>query len=72
LRREQLVKYASEYNRITKNGFDRWYHKKDKFIIHHVAKKLEVSVYRIKKEGDELEYTKLFNASRTKNIWVYG
>jgi hypothetical protein len=46
---------------------------KDKFIIHHVAKnKIEVSVYRIKKEGDELEYTKLFNASRTKNIWVYG
>jgi hypothetical protein len=48
LRRAQL-KYAIEYNHITKNGFDCWYQiKKDK-QIHHVAKnKIEVSVYRIK------------------------
>ncbi|SEA45739.1 Calcineurin-like phosphoesterase [Flavobacterium gillisiae] len=74
LRRAQLVKYASEYNRVLqKTVLVVGTNKKDKFIIHHVAKnKIEVSVYRIKKEGDELEYTKLFNGSRTKNIWVYG
>jgi hypothetical protein len=46
---------------------------KDKFVINHVAKnKIEVSFYRIKNEGDELVYTKLFTDSKTKNIWVYG
>jgi hypothetical protein len=28
--------------------------------------KIKVSVYRIKKEGDELEYTKLFNAQELR------
>jgi hypothetical protein len=42
-------------------------------VINHVAKnKIEVSFYRIKNEGDELVYTKLFTDSKTKNIWVYG
>ncbi len=47
--------------------------KKDKFIITHKAKnKLDVEVYRIKKNGEELIYTKNFTAGKTKNIWVYG
>ncbi|NGY38357.1 metallophosphoesterase [Flavobacterium sp. XN-5] len=74
LRRAQLVKYATEYNRVLqKTVVIVGTNKKDKFIINHVAKnKIEVSVYRMKKEGDELMYTKLFNGSRTKNLWFYG
>jgi hypothetical protein len=73
-RRAQLVKYANNYNRVLqKTVLIVGTHKDDKFIINHVAKgKIEVSYYRIKNEGDELVYTKTFNDSKTKNIWVYG
>ena len=73
-RREQLQKYASEYYAVLQKtvlivGTD----KKDKFIINHKAKnQLEVEVYRLKKEGEELLYTKEFSATKTKNIWIYG
>ena len=71
LRRAQLVKYASEYNRVLqKTVLIVGTHKDDKFIINHVGKsKIEISVYRIKKEGDELVYTKSFTDSKTKNIY---
>lgn len=73
-RKTQLQRYATEYYDVLQKtvlivGTD----KKDKFIIRHKAKnQLDISVYRIKKEGDELLYTKDFTAGRTKNIWVYG
>ncbi|WP_413997704.1 metallophosphoesterase [Flavobacterium sp. W1B] len=73
-RREQLQKYASEYYSVLQKtvlivGTD----KKDKFIIQRKARNLlEVEVYRLKKEGDELLYTKEYSGSKTKNIWIYG
>lgn len=73
-RRPHLQDYASEYYDVLQKtvllvGTD----KKDKFIIQHKAKnKLGIAVYRLKKEGDELVYTKDFYAGKTKNIWVYG
>lgn len=74
LRKEKLVKFASKYNRVLqKTVLIVGTHKDDKFIINRVAKsKIDVSVYRIKKEGDELMYSKSFTDSKTKNIWVYG
>jgi hypothetical protein len=47
--------------------------KKDKFVIRHSAKKtLEIQVFRVKKEGDELVYTKTVTDAKTSNLWIYG
>ena len=47
--------------------------KKDKFVINHNAKKsIEIQVFRVKKEGDELIYTKKVTDAKTKNLWIYG
>ena len=73
-RKKELQKYASAYFDVLSHtvmiaGTD----KKDKFVIHHNAKKsLEIQVFRIKKEGDELLYTKKVNDAKTKNLWIYG
>jgi hypothetical protein len=74
VRKTQLQNYASEYYKVLQKtvlivGTD----KKDKFIITHKTKNnLEIAVYRIKKNEEELVYTKNFTAGATKNIWIYG
>ena len=74
VRKTELQRYASEYYKVLQKtvlivGTD----KKDKFIITHKAKNnLEIAVYRIKKNEEELVYTKNFTAGKTKNIWIYG
>ncbi len=61
--------YAALQKRVLVVGSD----KKDKFIISLNAKnKINVSVYRINKEGDQLLYQKDFMGGKTKNIWIYG
>ncbi|MRX37962.1 metallophosphoesterase [Flavobacterium sp. LC2016-23] len=73
-RKKELQKYASKYFDVLSHtimiaGTDR----KDKFVINHNAKKsLEINVYRSKKEGDELIYTKNVTDSKTSNLWIYG
>ena len=73
-RKGDLQKYASEYFDVLSHtvmiaGTD----KKDKFVINHNAKNsIEIQVFRIKKEGDELVYTKNINDDKTKNLWIYG
>ena len=73
-RKTQLQRYASEYYTVLQKtvlivGTD----KDDKFIIRQKTKnKLDIEVYRLKKEGEELLYTKEFTAEKTKNIWIYG
>ncbi|TDO71443.1 calcineurin-like phosphoesterase family protein [Flavobacterium chryseum] len=73
-RKKDLQKYASEYSDVLSRtvmiaGTD----KKDKFVLNHNAKKsIEIQVYRIKKEGDELVYTKTVTDAKTKNLWIYG
>ena len=73
-RREQLTKYATAYNKVLlKTVVIVGTNKKDKISINHSSKNNStVSVYRIKKEGHELLYTKELQDSKTKNIWVYG
>ncbi|MDI6050980.1 metallophosphoesterase [Flavobacterium sp. XS2P24] len=74
IRKTELQRYASDYYRVLQKtvlivGTD----KKDKFIIRQTAKnKIDIEVYRLKNEGDELLYTKDFVAANTKNIWIYG
>ena len=73
-RKKELQKYASEYSDVLDKtvmlaGTD----KKDKFVINHNARKsIEIQVFRMKKEGDELIYTKTVNDDKTKNLWIYG
>ena len=73
-RKKNLQQYASEYFDVLSHtvmiaGTD----KKDKFVISHNARKnIEIQVFRIKKEGDELIYTKNVSDAKTENLWVYG
>ncbi|WP_166922101.1 metallophosphoesterase [Flavobacterium poyangense] len=73
-RKKELQQYASTYFNVLSHtvmiaGTD----KKDKFVINHKAKKsIEIQVYRAKKEGDELIYTKNITDDKTKNLWIYG
>lgn len=73
-RKKELDQYASTYFKVLSHtvmiaGTD----KKDKFIINHnAAKSIEIQVYRVKKEGDDLIYTKNITDDKTKNLWVYG
>lgn len=74
IRKTKLQDYAREYYKVLQKtvlivGTD----KKDKFIITNTSKNdTEIAVFRLKKEGDELLYTKNFTAKKTKNIWIYG
>jgi hypothetical protein len=74
IRKTKLQNYAKEYYRVLQKtvlivGTD----KKDKFVITHTSKNsTEIAIYRLKKEGGELLYTKKFTSDKTKNIWVYG
>ncbi|WP_316633606.1 metallophosphoesterase [uncultured Flavobacterium sp.] len=73
-RKKELQEYASTYFDVLSHtvmiaGTD----KKDKFVINHNAKKsLEIQVFRVKKEGDELVYTKTVTDAKTSNLWIYG
>ncbi|UWY28201.1 metallophosphoesterase [Flavobacterium sp. TR2] len=73
-RKKDLQKYAREYSDVLSRtimiaGTD----KKDKFVLNHNVKKgIEIQVFRIKKEGDELLYTKNVTDDKTKNLWIYG
>ncbi|MNX43158.1 hypothetical protein D3C86_735960 [compost metagenome] len=73
-RKKELQKYASEYSDVLdKTVMIAGTDKKDKFVLNHNGRKsIEIQVYRMKKEGDELIYTKTVNDARTKNLWIYG
>jgi hypothetical protein len=73
-RRAKLVDYASDYSSVLqKTVLIVGTNKKDKFIINHSSKNnLEITVYRLKKDGEELIHTISYNDSNTKNIWIYG
>lgn len=73
-RKKDLQKYAREYsNVLSKTVMIAGTDKKDKFVLNHNAKKsIEIQVFRIKKEGEELVYTKNVTDDKTKNLWIYG
>lgn len=73
-RRAKLVDYGSNYYSVLqKTVLIVGTNKKDKFIINRTSKNnLEVAVYRLKKDGDELVNKVSYNNSETKNIWIYG
>ncbi|WP_369753447.1 metallophosphoesterase [Flavobacterium sp. WC2409] len=73
-RRAKLANYASNYSTVLqKTVLIVGTNKKDKFVINHISKNnIEVSVYRLKKEGEQLIHSISYNGSKTKNIWIYG
>ncbi|WP_343707992.1 metallophosphoesterase [Flavobacterium sp.] len=73
-RKKDLQKYAREYSEVLdKTVMIAGTDKKDKFVLNHNVKKgIEIQVFRIKKEGDELLYTKNVTDDKTKNLWIYG
>ncbi|MGO4821358.1 MULTISPECIES: metallophosphoesterase [unclassified Flavobacterium] len=74
LRKNDLQKYTAIYfQALQKTVLIVGTNKDDKFVIDHNKKNnIKVDAYRLKKEGDELMYSKNYSASSTKNIWVYG
>lgn len=73
-RKKDLQKYAREYSDVLdKTVMIAGTDKKDKFVLNHNVKKgIEIQVFRIKKDGDELLYTKNVTDDKTKNLWIYG
>ncbi|GGA75152.1 hypothetical protein GCM10008015_14760 [Flavobacterium palustre] len=74
LRKAALSNYASQYNKVLqKTVLIVGTNKKDRFNIKPISKdQVEITVFRIKKEGEEVVYSKTFDKHVTKNIWIYG
>lgn len=74
IRKRDLQKYAEKYSDVlSKTVMIAGTDKKDRFVLNHNKKKsIEIQVFRVKKEGDELVYTKTVNDAKTKNLWIYG
>jgi Icc-related predicted phosphoesterase len=74
-RRDNLLTYAKKYHELLEKrvilvGTD----KKEDFVIKKLNKnQIEVTQYRNKKDGVmQLINTRLFDANKTKEIWIYG
>ncbi len=73
-RKADLPQYASQYFKILQEkvmlaGTD----KKDKFVITRLPNdETEVSIYRLKKSGEELQSSKKYSGTLTKEILLYG
>jgi len=73
-RKRDLQKYAIRYSDVLgKTVMIAGTDKKDKFVLNHNKRKgIEIQVFRVKKEGDDLVYTKNVTDAKTKNLWLYG
>ncbi|HBI00164.1 MAG TPA: metallophosphoesterase [Flavobacterium sp.] len=64
-----LSYYALLQKRIILTGTD----KKDKFLIERLSHgNTKVSWFRLKKEGEEFQFSRTYNKKQTKEIWIYG
>lgn len=74
LRREKVGQYAARYFEVLRKivivvGTD----KKDKFLIERRDDgRTQVKVFRLKKAGEELVSTHVYNRRETREIWLYG
>lgn len=73
-RKKGLENFALSYydllqKRIILTGTD----KKDKFLIERLSEgNTKVSWFRLKKDGEEFQFSKTYNKKQTKEIWIYG
>lgn len=73
-RRNKVERYANEYYDVLQRiavvvGTE----KKDRFVVTRLGNgDTEVSVIRLKKEGEEVRYTRTYRKKETREIWIYG
>jgi len=73
-RRGKLPEFGSDYYKVLQKtvlivGTD----KKDKFVITRLPnRETEVKVFRMKKDGEEFQYSRIYNKKETKELWFYG
>ncbi len=74
IRKTRLKDFAKEYSEVLKKtALVVGTNKKDKIIAERISKnQTKISVIRMKKNGEELQYEKLFDRKHTKEIWIYG
>ncbi|SIT97676.1 Calcineurin-like phosphoesterase [Epilithonimonas bovis DSM 19482] len=74
IRKNDLQKYAQDYYQfLSRKVLLAGTNKKDKFVITRLPNhNTEVKIYRLKKSGEELEFSKVFSKKITKEIWIYG
>ncbi len=73
-RKSQLEDFGLKYQkRLEENVLLLGTDKKDKFVINRMPKgKSEVKIIRMKKDGEALQFSKIYNKKETKEIWIYG
>lgn len=73
-RKSRLTEFAETYYKVLRktvvlNGTD----KDDKFLIERLPdENTKISMFRLKKSGEELFFENTYNHKETKNIWIYG
>lgn len=74
IRKKDLQKYASQYYKVLqKTVLLTGTNKKDRFVINRLPDgKTEVKIYRLKKDGEELDFQKTYSKNETSEIWIYG
>lgn len=74
IRKKGLENFALRYyellqKRIILTGTD----KKDKFLIERLSDgNTKITWLRLKKEGEEFQFSRTYNQQQTKEIWIYG
>ncbi|MEW5675627.1 metallophosphoesterase [Flavobacterium enshiense] len=73
-RKLELEQYAIRYSELLEKkilllGTD----KKDKFVITRLAQgKTKIEISRIKKDGEEIRFSREYSKAKTNEIWLYG
>ena len=73
-RRAKLNSFATDYYEVLQRTvLIVGTNKKDKFVINRLPNgNTEVQVFRLKKSGEELQYTRVYNKKETRHLWIYG
>ena len=73
-RKKHLEHFALKYQqRLEKRVLLVGTDKKDRFVITRMAGgKTEITILRLKKNGEEQQFTKIYSKKNTKEIWIYG
>ncbi|AZA84125.1 metallophosphoesterase [Chryseobacterium lactis] len=73
IRRDKMVQYATEYYKaLQKTVVLTGTNHQDQFVIKKEKNKINITQYRVKKEGNELVFQREYPKDMTKEIWVYG
>lgn len=73
-RRDKVAEYALKYRKVLlKTVLLTGTDKKEKFVITRMpGGDTEVKIYSVKKDGETLMHSRVYNRKQTKEIWLYG